>query len=41
MNINIMTPRASIKLPLLPLADTLKQSEEANNWPVERREGQR
>ena len=40
MNINIVTPHATIKLPLPPLADTLKQSKGANNWPVERREGQ-
>jgi len=41
VNINIMPPHAYIKLPLPPLADTLKQSKRANTWPVERREGQR
>jgi hypothetical protein len=41
VNINIVAPHAAIKLPLPPLADTLKQSEGANTWPVERREGQR
>ena len=35
MNINIIAPHAWIKLPHLPLADTLKQSEMANNWPID------